>query len=135
MRSADDYAYRAPDPVLVARISDTHGLDAAIERWFWVKPGTVAKFAQAGREMRRVSGGPPPRGKRRRTTPEMEAAVIERARALRSASHAAAELGVSYALVCTIHREHGVRLPILPAIERAAKSAATRRSRAAAAYP
>lgn len=135
MKSADDYAYRAPDPLLVARISESHGFDAAVGRWFWINPTTLAKIAQAGREMRRVSGGPPPRGTRRRTTPEQEAAVIERARALRSASQAAAELGVSYALVCTIHRERGVRLPILPAIERAAKSAATRRARAAAVYP
>lgn len=40
-----------PDPVKVARLVETHGPDAALERWPWIEPRTLGYLPNRGRKM------------------------------------------------------------------------------------
>jgi hypothetical protein len=128
----DRFAYADPDPEAVLRIMEGYGVEAARERWHWILPGSLGKIAQAGRELRRAKGGTPSLGAGRRpTTPELEERAIALAREAGSLTHAARETGLSYTLVKTLHRERGLPLPRMSAVERGVKGSRIREARRA----
>lgn len=43
--------HMTPDPIKVARLVETHGPDAALERWSWIEPRSVQSLAQKGRRL------------------------------------------------------------------------------------
>ena len=44
------YVNERPDPVKVARIMESHGYHAAVERWGWLSAATVSHLAAEGRK-------------------------------------------------------------------------------------
>lgn len=48
-QTADVHVYARPNPVTVAAIMATKGLEAAQERWHWCEPRTLASLARIGR--------------------------------------------------------------------------------------
>lgn len=112
--------YRSPDPVAVLRLSESHGTDAAVGRYFWLSRGAVEKLVQRGREIRRGQMGQsiPPRGRRRTTTPEQEANGIAEVLRLGSVHRAAKVTGLSHSLLRTLLVERGIPVPRLSREER-----------------
>lgn len=133
--STDDYAYAAPDPVAVAKLVDSHGMDAACARWHWKTSSALSGIAKEGRSILRGRSGDLVRPARRTTTPEVETRILYLARATGSASLAARGMGVSESLVRTLHVERGLEIPTLPASVHCAKAAATRRARGSGEEP
>ncbi|SFU92585.1 hypothetical protein SAMN02799631_03169 [Methylobacterium sp. 174MFSha1.1] len=112
--------YRSPDPVAVARLVESHGMDAAVGRFYWLSSEGVGKLAQRGREILRGRTGPPipARGRRRSTTPEQEAHGIAEVLRLGSVHRAARATGISHSLLRTLLVERGIPVPRLSREER-----------------
>ncbi|MEH3146471.1 MAG: hypothetical protein PGN34_14225 [Methylobacterium frigidaeris] len=112
--------YQAPDPVAVARLVESHGMDAASDRFFWLSREGVGKLAQHGREiLRGRTGRPiPARGRRRATTPEQEANGIAEVLRQGSVHRAAKATGISHSLLRTLLVERGIPVPRLSREER-----------------
>ncbi|GJE74329.1 hypothetical protein [Methylorubrum suomiense] len=130
--------YKAPDPVAAARLVETHGMDGAAGRYYWLSRDAVVKIVQHGREiLRGQSGQPiPARGKRRTTTPEAEDAAVAAALRLGSVHRAARETGYQHTFILTLLRERGIPVPRLSREERiAAVKAGQARVAAAAETP
>ncbi|WP_449409689.1 hypothetical protein [Methylobacterium komagatae] len=114
--------YKAPDPVAAVRLVESHGMDAAVGRYFWLFRGAVEKVVQHGREiLRGQSGQPvPARGKRRSTTPGQEDALVAAALRLGSVHRAARETGRQHTFILTLLRERNIPVPRLSREERIA---------------
>ncbi len=111
-----------PSPEQVARLWDSpqHGWEACLERWSWIGRWSLEHMAVQGRRLIRAKAGESQsRSSRRQTTPEQEAAAYEVIQRL-GVCRAAAETGMSIAVIYRILRERGVdQSPRLPAGERA----------------
>ncbi len=129
--------YRSPDPAAVLRLAESHGMDAAVGRYFWLSRGAVEKLVQHGREIRRGQMGQPipPRGKRRTTTAEAEAHGIAEVLRLGSVHRAAKATGLSHSLLRTLLVERGIPVPRLSTEERRQAVLAGQARAAAAAEP
>lgn len=95
LSSIDADVYEAPAAALVAGIVDSHGLEAACERWFWVGERTLCSLAQKGRAQK---GDVAPRrtGGRGLSCSELDAAVaVEAGYVLGSAQRGIRAAGVS----------------------------------------
>ncbi|MBY0254557.1 MAG: hypothetical protein K2X54_24785 [Methylobacterium organophilum] len=129
--------YRSPDPVAVARLVESHGMDAAAGRFYWLSREGVGKLAQHGREiLRGRTGRPiPARGKRRSTTFEQEANGIAEVLRLGSVHRAAKATGISHSLLRTLLVERGIPVPRLTTEERRRAVLAGQARAAAASEP
>lgn len=132
--AADRFAYEDPDPIMVAKLIATHGVDAARGRWFWLQPCTLGHLASLGRQRLRYADGTAstaPRHRRRPTTHEQEEAVVADVYALGGVRAAARQHGLHDAFVITLLRERSLTdYPRMSAMERGMKAAATRTARA-----
>ncbi|MCJ2040827.1 hypothetical protein MKK55_18005 [Methylobacterium sp. J-059] len=131
-RPLEQEVFIRPRPECVAQIADGYGPDAADERWFWCSPSILRKLAQEGRSILRSRAGQPSRSSyARSTTPEQDAAVIAAVARLGCVSHAAAEVGVTVAVVHRVLRENGTPAPRVDRSESGRRAYETRRRRAA----
>jgi hypothetical protein len=120
-----------PSPEAVARLWDSHhGWEACVERWGWIGRWSLEHLAMQGRQLLRArAGDTSARGKRRRTTPEQDAAAFDAIQRM-GVCRAAKATGLSIAVIYRVLRERGVeQSPVLPAGER---SRATREGMARA---
>lgn len=49
--SVDDSVHVRPDPVFAYQLSESHGYDACVERWSWMKESRVGDLIQKGRRI------------------------------------------------------------------------------------
>lgn len=112
--------YRSPDPVVAARLAQSHGVDAAVGRYYWLSRGAVEKIVQQGREMLCGQTGETSAiaRSRRRTTPEQEDAAVATALRHGSVHRASRDLGLPHTFVLTLLRERGIPIPRLSREER-----------------
>ncbi len=133
--SIDNSVYGMPSPAAVARLVDSHGADAAAERWWWLGERTISTLAQRGRAQ---AGDVAPRrtGGRPMACPELDAAVaVEAGFALGSASRGVRAAGVTVSYQ-GLYSRRGLTPPMISPEERGIASslaAAARRGDAEAA--
>lgn len=82
--------YVNPDPVAVARLVVSHGMDGAAGRYFWLSRESVGKIAQKSREILRgqEAMSPARRNTRRTTDLAQEDAAVATVLRLRSVHRA-----------------------------------------------
>jgi hypothetical protein len=129
--------YKAPDPVAVAKLIASHGIDGAMGRYYWLSREAVSKIGSKGREILRAQTGEPisARGRRRTTTPEQEARGIAEVLRQGSVHRAAAATGMSHSLLRTLLVERGIPVPRLSTEERRQAVLAGQARAAAASEP
>lgn len=133
----DASCYVRPSVEQVARLWDSHGWEACVERWSWLGRWALERMAADGRSVMRAKAGEVAlRSAKRKTTVEQEDEIC--AMAMREGVHRASMAhGVRSTLVYRLLRERGVtEMPRLSAEERlrlnTASMAAARAARAAA---
>lgn len=117
LSSIDADVYEMPSPALVARLVDSHGADAAAERWWWLGERTISTLAQRGRAQ---AGDVAPRrtGGRPMACPELDAAVaVEAGFALGSASRGVRAAGVTVSYQ-GLYSRRGLTPPMISPEER-----------------
>lgn len=111
----DAACYVRPSVETVARLWDSHGWEACVERWAWLGRWAVERMAADGRRvMRARAGEAPARDPRRKTTIEPENAIC--ALAMKEGVHRASLAhGLRSTLVYKLLRERGVtEMPRMP---------------------
>lgn len=94
MSSVDQKVYQDPTPAKVAALVESHSLEAAIGRWFWLDKRTLCSLAQAGRA---AQGVVLKRASTRRAFSDLDAAVcVEASYALGSMARGERASGVPH---------------------------------------
>lgn len=115
----DAACYVRPSVETVARLWDSHGWEACVERWAWLGRWALERMASDGRRVLRARAGEAPtRNARRKTTVEQEEVIV--ATAMREGVHRASQAhGLRSTFVYRLLRERGVtEMPKLSTEER-----------------
>ncbi|SEO94727.1 hypothetical protein SAMN04487843_105141 [Methylobacterium sp. ap11] len=115
----DAACYVRPSVETVARLWDSHGWEACVERWAWLGRSAIERMAADGRRVLRARAGEAPtRNVRRKTTVEQEEAICAMAMA-QGVHRASMAHGLRSTFVYRLLRERGVtEMPRLSTEER-----------------
>lgn len=121
----DASCYVRPSVETVARLWDSHGWEACVERWAWLGRWAIERMAADGRRVMRARAGEAPvRNARRKTSVSQEEAICAFAMA-HGVHRAAMAHGLRSTFIYRLLRERGVTvMPKMPDEERARQRAA-----------